>query len=70
MNKEKLLKNFAATANEKFAESGLKKSKVAEFAGINPATLSRLLKQQSMPSFAVAVAIAKSLDFSIDELEC
>lgn len=63
------MKNFAAAANKRFAESGIKKMTVAKRAGIAQGTLSRILKEKHNPSLGVAVAIAEILDFSIDDLK-
>lgn len=52
----------------RIAEKGLKKSKIAERAGIAKSTLSKILSGESTPTLLVALRIAAVLETTVEDL--
>ncbi len=68
MDKNKVIKVFAASLRAERARKSFTQEKLAEMAGITPEYLARIEKEKYSPSLIVIVNLACALNVSVDKL--
>ena len=68
MNRDKVIKVFAANIRAERARKNYTQEKLAEMAEITPEYLARIEKEKYSPSLIVIASLAKALEVSVDTL--
>jgi len=68
MDRDKVIKVFAANVRAERARKSYTQEKLAEMAEITPEYLARIEKEKYSPSLIVIASLAKALEVSVDTL--